>query len=198
MPLAVFAAFGLLAILRSLGQRKPEAVFAASLAVLLASTLVGVRTLSSLENASAPSVQMTMTPQIAAAGQWLKENNQGGNIMVSPHVNQVPSRMMLAMGHYSALQSFEEWQIERPRDLPPTGDRPLRDVMWTMNHPEGERTEHILEQYDIRYIVLYKEMPDRPTADYWKGFEARPELYRRVFENGDVLIVTRRERASAG
>src|SRR5215216_1484673 len=198
VPLAVFAAFGFLAIVRSLGQRKPvAAVFMASLTVLLASTLVGVRVASSLEIASAPSVQMTMTPEIAAAGEWLREHNEGGNIMVSPHVNQVPSRMMLAMGHYSALQSFEVWQIERPRDLPPTGDRPLRDVLWTMNHPKGERTDQILEEYDVRYIVLYKNMPDRPTADYWKGFEARPGLYRTVFENGDVLIVTRRETASA-
>src|SRR5215216_6710611 len=198
VPLAVFAAFGFLAIVRSLGQRKQvAAVFVASLTVLLASTLVGVRVVSSLESASDPSVQMTMTPEIAAAGEWLREHNEGGNIMVSPHVNQVPSRMMLAMGHYSALQSFEVWQIERPRDLPPTGDRPLRDVLWTMNHPKGERTDQILEEYDVRYIVLYKNMPDRPTADYWKGFEARPGLYRTVFENGDVLIVTRRETASA-
>jgi len=198
VPLAVFAAFGFLAIVRSLGQRKQvAAVFVASLTVLLASTLVGVRVVSSLESASDPSVQMTMTPEIAAAGEWLREHNEGGNIMVSPHVNQVPSRMMLAMGHYSALQSFEVWQIERPRDLPPTGDRPLRDVLWTMNHPKGERTDQILEEYDIRYIVLYKNMPDRATADYWKNFEARPGLYRTVFENGDVLIVTRRETASA-
>src|SRR5215218_3992089 len=55
VPLAVFAAFGCLAILRSLGQRKPvAAVFMASLTVLLASTLVGVRVASSLESASAP------------------------------------------------------------------------------------------------------------------------------------------------
>jgi hypothetical protein len=199
VPLAVFAAFGFLAILRSLpGSRKQvAAVFVASLTVLLATTLVGVRTISSLVNASAPSVQMTMTPEIAAAGEWLREHNEGGNIMVSPHVNQVPSRMMLAMGGYSALQSFEVWQIERPRDLPPTGDGPLRDVQWTMNHPKGERTDQILEEYDIRYVVLYKNMPDRPTADYWKNFEARPGLYWTVFENEDVLIVTRRETASA-
>jgi hypothetical protein len=199
VPLAVFAAFGFLAILRSLpGSRKQvAAVFVASLTVLLAATLVGVRTISSLESASGPSVQMTMTPEIAAAGEWLKENNEGGNIMVSPHVNQVPSRMMLAMGGYSALQSFEVWQIERPRDLPPTGDGPLRDVLWTMKHPKGERTDQILEEYDVRYVVLYKDMPDRPTADYWKNFEARPGLYRTVFENEDVLIVTRRETASA-
>jgi hypothetical protein len=41
-------------------------------------------------------------------------------------------------------------------------------------------------------------MPDRQTADYWEAFEARPDLYRTVFENGDVLIVARRGSAPAG
>jgi hypothetical protein len=35
-------------------------------------------------------------------------------------------------------------------------------------------------------------MPDRLTVDYWKPFKARPDLYRAVFENEDVLIVARR------
>ena len=95
--------------------------------------------------------------------------------MVSPHVNQVPSRMMLAMGGYSALQSFEAGQIKTPRDLPPTGPGPL----WVMWHPDGERTRQLFKEHDVRYIVLYKNMPDRPT-----------------FEN-DVLIVARLRVASA-
>jgi hypothetical protein len=170
----------------------------ASLAVLTASTLVGVRTASSLQSASGPSVQMTITPEISAAGEWLREHNSGGNIMVSPQINQVPSRMMLAMGGYSALQSFEPVQIENPRDLPPTGSEPLRDVLWVVTHPGGERTAHLLEKHDVRYVVLYKDMPDRFTRDYWKLFETRPDLFRAVFENEDVLIVARRETASAG
>jgi hypothetical protein len=40
--------------------------------------------------------------------------------------------------------------------------------------------------------VLYKNMPDRPTQDYWKRFRDRPDLYRFAFENDDVLIVARR------
>jgi hypothetical protein len=106
--------------------------------------------------------------------------------------------MMLAMGGYSALQSFEAVQIDNPRDLPPTGPEPLRDVLWVMNHPEGERTQKLLREHDVSYIVLYKEMPDRATVDYWKGFEALPGLYRRVFENEDVLIVTRRSQRTEG
>ena len=136
---------------------------------------------------------MTITPEIAAAGEWLREHNSGGNIIVSPHLNQVPSRMMLAMGGYSALQSFTAWQIDHPRDLPPTGPKPLRDVFWVINHPRGERTDQLLREHDVRYVVLYKNMPDRPTKDYWKSFKASPDLYRMVFENEDVLIAAPRK-----
>ena len=100
---------------------------------------------------------------------------------------------MLAMGHYSALQSFDIIQIQFPRDLPPTGPQPPLDVLEVMNRPAGERTPQLLERYDVRYIVLYKDMPDRPTFDYWRSFKARPELYRITFENEDVLIVEPRE-----
>ncbi|MGI9049746.1 MAG: hypothetical protein ACR2GU_10325, partial [Rubrobacteraceae bacterium] len=105
---------------------------------------------------------------------------------------QVPSRMMLAMGHYSALQSFTEAGIMNARDLPPTGSKPLWDVLEVMNHPEGERTSQLLKKYDVRYIVLYKQVLGSPVVGYWQLFEARPDLYRTVFENKDVLIAKRR------
>jgi hypothetical protein len=193
VPVAILAAVALVAIGRSLGPRRPAVVFAASLVVLLAGSSLAFRTAQSLEDAASPSVQLTTTPEIAAAGAWLGEHNRGGNIMVSPHANQVPSRMMLAMGGYSALQSFEPWQISTPRDLPPTGPQPLQDVLWVMRHPEGELTDRLLKQHDVRYIVFYKDMPDRPTLDYWRLFKASPEAYRVAFENGDVLIVAERE-----
>jgi hypothetical protein len=109
--------------------------------------------------------------------------------MVSPHANQVPSRMMLAMGHYSALQSFEYGQVLNPRDLPPTGPGPLMDVLRTITNPASERALQTLQEHDVRHVVLYKNMPDRPTADYWRLFEANPDLYPPAFENEDVLIV---------
>jgi hypothetical protein len=195
VPLALFAALALAGLLRSVPvpRQRVAAVYTVSLAAMLTATLVGAGVVSSLKSASGPSVQMTITPQIAAAGRWLEEHNRGGNIMVSPHGNQVPSRMMLAMGHYSALQSFEQWQITHPRDLPPTGAKPLEDVLWVMHHPASQRSGRLLGKYQVSYIVLYKNMPDRPTADYWKAFEARPDLYRTVFENRDVLIVVRRK-----
>ena len=192
IPVAILAAVAFVAILRSLGPRRPAVVFAASLVVLLAGSSVAFRTVQSLEGAAAPSVQLTITPGIDAAGAWLQEHNDGGNIMVSPHANQVPSRMMLAMGGYSALQSFEPWQISRPRDLPPTGPQPPQDVLWVMRHPDGDRARQLLAEHDVRYIVLYKNMPDRPTLDYWRNFKALPGTYRAAFENDDVLIVARR------
>ncbi len=190
VPLALLAALAFVTVLRSLlKQRKPAGFVVASLAVALAATLVGLRAAQSFEQAAGPSPHLTMTPEIAAAGEWLGEHNNGGNIIVSPHATQVPSRMMLAMGDYTALQSFEAWQIDNPRDLPPTGPEPLRDVLWVVNHPEGELTQQLLVKHDVRYVILYKSMPDRPTADYWKLFKARPELYEVAFENEEVLIV---------
>ena len=190
-PLALLGA--LVTILRSLwGGGRVDAVFVPCVAALLSVTLVGVQTAQELKLASGPSVLMTMTPQISAAGEWLEDHNTGGSIVVSPHFNQVPSRMMLAMGHYSALQSFGPGQVMNPRDLPPTGPEPLWDVLWVVKHPDDQRTDRILSAYNVRYIVLYKNMPDRPTQDYWLSFEDHPNLYRTAFENGDVLIVERR------
>jgi len=193
VPLALLGALALVTILRSLWRRgRVAAVFVTSVAALLSVALVGVQTAQSLQWASGPSYQMTITPQIAAAGEWLEDHNNGDNIIVSPHVNQVPSRMMLAMGHYSALQSFELGQVMNPRDLPPTGPKPLWDVLWLMTHSDNERSDRILREHDVRYIVLYKNMPDRPTQDYWLSFKSHPNLYRTDFENRDVLIVERR------
>lgn len=194
IPLAVLAALGFVTMLRSLeARKKPQAVFVVSLVVLLTGSLVGFTTVQSLRSSNATSVQLTITPQIATAGEWLKDHHTGGNIIVSPHANQVPSRMMLAMGHYSALQSFEPGQIMNPRDLPPTGPGPAWDVLWVVRHPDNQRTDRILSTYHVRYVVLYKSMPDRPTQDYWKPFEDRSDLYRITFENDAVLIVARRE-----
>jgi hypothetical protein len=194
VPLALFAAYAFASILAPLlRRRKPAAVLAASLAVALTAGLIGLRAVQTYEQAAGASPVM-MTPEIAAAGEWLEEHNTGGNIMVSPHVNQVPSRMMLAMGNYSALQSFAEWQVDHPRDLPPTGSKPMEDVLWVVGHPGGERTEQLLEKHDVRYIVLYKytRLVGFTTA-YWPLYKKRADLYRVVFENEHVLIVAPRK-----
>lgn len=68
----------------------------------------------------------------------------------------------------------------------------MRDVLWVMNHPTSERARDLLKKYDVRYIALYKRMPDRSVTPYWRQFAAHPDLYRAAFENKDVLIVARR------
>lgn len=130
MPLALLGALALVVLLRSLLRQRGRkvAVFAASLAVVLAGSLIGLRAVQSFDQAAGPSPHLVTTPQIAAGGKWLEEHNQGGNIMVSPQENQVPSRMMLAMGDYSALQSFTALQIANPKDLPP--HPPSATGMW--------------------------------------------------------------------
>ena len=193
VPLSIFAALALVVILRALLERRgTKTVYAASVVAVLVGSLLCIRVAQSYQQAVGPSPHQLMTPRIAAAGEWLKKHNTGGNIMVSPQITQVPSRMMLAMGHYSALQSFTEAGIMNARDLPPTGSKPLWDVLEVMNHPEGERTSQLLKKYDVRYIVLYKQVLGSPVVGYWQLFEARPDLYRTVFENKDVLIAKRR------
>src|SRR5215203_5987182 len=194
IPLALLAAFAFITILRVLSERrKPATVLAGTLVVALVGSLISLRAAQSFEQAAGPSPQLMMTRQIAAAGERLREHNDGGNIMVSTHAGHVPSRMMLAMGHYSALQSFPAWRIKSPRDLPPTGPWPLWDVLWVLNHPADERTRRLLKEYDVRYVVLYKDLPTRPKLYYWKPFKTRPELYRVAFENEGVLIVAPRD-----
>ena len=193
VPLALLAALALVIIMKSLvKQRKPAAVIAATLVVVLASSLIGLRAAQSFAQAAGPSPLLMMTPPIAAAGEWLERHNEGGNIMVSPNSGHVPSRMMLAMGHYSRLQSFSAESIRNPRDLPPTGPKPLRDVLWVMNHVATERTQRLLEEHDVRYVVLYKSLTTRSDTYHWKSFKAHPELYRVAFENKGVLILAPR------
>jgi hypothetical protein len=164
-------------------------VFAVSMAVVLAVSLIGLRGAQSFDQAAGESPHLLMSPGIAEAGAWLAEHNAGGNIMVSPQENQVPSRMMLAMGHYTALQSYPESGIRDPRHMPPSGPEPLLDTLWVMYHPAGEKTQDLLEKHDVRYIVLYKKMPDRAVKPFWTLFEPHRDLYENVFENDAVLIM---------
>jgi len=191
IPLSLLAALAFVVLLGTLLRHRGSApgVFAASMAVVLAVFLIGLRGAQGFDQAAGESPHLLMSPGIAEAGGWLTEHNTGGNIMVSPHVNQVPSRMMLAMGHYTALQSYPESGIRDPRHMPPSGPGPLLDTLWVMYHPTGEKTQDLLDKHDVRYIVLYKKMPDRPVTPFWTIFEPRRDLYEKVFENDAVLIV---------
>jgi hypothetical protein len=197
VPLALLGALALVTIMRSLiKERELAAVVVATLAVALASSLIALRAAQSFEQGAGESPLLMMTPPIAAAGEWLERHNEGGNIMVSPNGGHVPSRMMLAMGHYRGLQSFPAESLRDPRDIPPTGQKPLRDVLWVLHHPATGRTQRLLEEHDVDYVVLYKHLPTRSDfyyyIYYWKPFKAHPELYRIAFENKDVLIVAPR------
>lgn len=195
MPLSLLAALALVALVAALVRRGPSAPLALSLAVPLVAATVGMQAWLNLEGSTGESTPLTfttgltVTPEISAAGDWLRENNEGGNIMISPQANQVPSRMMLAMGEYGGMQSYTAANIESNRDLPPAGAGAMRDVLWVMTHPENQLTESYLEEYDVRYLVLFKDLPDRGVVPYWTLFDDPGLPYETVFENEDVLIV---------
>lgn len=200
LPLALLAALVFVSLLSSLvssarsGDRTLR--LAPALGIFLLVAAVEAQAAINLHQATGTQTPLTftrgltVTPEIAAAGEWLKNNNTGrGNIMVSPQGNQVPSRMMLAMSGYSAMQSYPEKSIVARRDLPPAGAEAMWDVLHVMEHPAGSQTRQLLEDYDVRYVVLFKYIPDRPIVPYWQDFLNHPDLYRVAFENEDVLIV---------
>jgi hypothetical protein len=91
---------------------------------------------------------------------------------------------MLAMGGYTRMQSYDAERIKRARDLPPFGAGPMWDALHILRDPTGERTTHLIENNDVRYIVFHKSSPD---AD-WRLYALHKNRYKTVFQNGSVII----------
>jgi hypothetical protein len=193
IPLAVLGALAFVAVLRSSLRSHKPAMFAAA---LLAVTMVGVQAVQNLEQAAGPSPRLKdrpPPPEVVAAGEWLRKHNDGGNILATPYLGYVPSRGMLAMGGYTGMQSYDAARIRRGRDLPPFGAGPLWDALWVLQHPQGERTQRILSENDVRYVVFHRRYP---TID-WRPWQERPDLYRKAFQNESVVIFEPREGSRA-
>jgi hypothetical protein len=193
IPLAVLAAFALVAIVHPSRLRVPAKPHAASLVMVviasLAVAVVGLQAAGNLEDAGKASTNV-ISGEAAMAGEWLGEHNTGGNIVVTPYLNDhVPGSAMLAMGGYTGLRSYSEKRLRTPRALPPSGKEPLMAANWVTGHPAGERTASLLERYDVRYVVLFKNYPGVP----WRAFEEEPDAYENEFENGAMIILSPRE-----
>jgi hypothetical protein len=190
VPLALLAALALVTLLRVPLVLRPAgrgALAAVVLAVALSATLVGAQSVQSLQQAAGPSTRLKDRPapaDVVAAGTWLRQHNQGGSIVSTPYLDYVPSRAMLAMGGYTRMQSYDAERIKRARDLPPFGAGPLWDALQILRNPTGERTAHLIEKNDVRYIVFHKSSPD---AD-WRLYALRKDLYKIVFQNDSVII----------
>jgi hypothetical protein len=190
VPLALLAALALVTLLRVPLVLRPAgrgALAAVVLAVALSATLVGAQSVQSLQQAAGPSTRLKDRPapaDVAAAGTWLRQHNHGGSIVSTPYLDYVPSRAMLAMGGYTRMQSYDAERIKRARDLPPFGAGPLWDALQILRNPTGERTAHLIENNDVRYIVFHKSSPD---AD-WRLYALRKDLYKIVFQNDSVII----------
>ena len=193
IPLAVLAAFALVAIVHPARLRVPAKPHAASLVMVVAAslavTVVGLQAAVNLEDAGKASTNV-ISEEAAMAGEWLGEHNTGGNIVVTPYLNDhVPGSAMLAMGGYTGLRSYSEKRLRTPRALPPSGKEPLVATNWVTGHAAGERTASLLERYDVRYVVLFKNYPGVP----WRAFEEEPDAYENEFENGAMIILSPRE-----
>ncbi|HEX2729742.1 MAG TPA: hypothetical protein VHM16_08300 [Rubrobacteraceae bacterium] len=191
VPLAVLAALALVVILRSAtlnipAWRRPRmvaALVAAGVAAGLSLSLVGVWGARGIEDAAAPAGAL-LTPDLVQAGNWLDAHKTGGKIVTTPYFGRIPNRGMLALSGYDGLQSFAEKRIATPRSLPTGGRGEIEDAGWLLRHASGKRTRNIIESYDIRYVVLSKGYPGANP----RAFALEEDLYRKVFENGTVVI----------
>ncbi len=195
LPLSIFAALAFAALLRVAylpPWPRPAAWLTrlvAVAAVLVAVVAVVFQGGQNLAAAREPSADV-ITPEVASAGEWLRDHNTGGNIISTPDIGPgATNRAALALGGYTELQSYPERRIQDPRSLPPAGKEPLVASQWVLQHPDGERTGEILERHDIRYVVIAKGYPG---VD-WQAFAGRPDLYRTAFENDTVAIFEPRE-----
>jgi len=197
IPLSVLAAFTLVAVLRSLTLHQRDSgvaqstvrAAAAAVASVLALSLVGIGAWKGIENAASPAPATLLTPDLVAAGEWLKEHNTGGKIVPAPSYGAIPSRGVLALGGYDGLQSYPERRVRTPRSLPPGGAQGIEDARWLLLHPQSERAKRIVERYDIRYVVLSKSYPGIDS----RAFQARPNLYRKEFENRSTVVFAPRD-----
>jgi hypothetical protein len=194
IPLAVLAALAFVAILRSAWPREPTASVKARLVTVLVSVVavvvVGLQAAENLSSAGRGSPNV-ISREAALAGKWLGEHNDGGNIVVTPYLNDhIPGSAMLAMGGYTGLRSYAQERLRTPRALPPSGRGPLLAAHWMTRHPVGGRTESLHDRYDVRYVVLHKRYPGVP----WRAFKGASGAYESVFENGAVIIFAPRDR----
>jgi hypothetical protein len=156
-------------------------------AALLSAGLLVVQTTRNLEEAAGPSERprdRPATPEVAAAGAWLERNNEGGSIVATPYLDYVPSRGMLAMGGYTKMQSYDYARILRARDLPPFGEGPLLDALWLLKHPTGEKTQRIMHENDVRYVIFHKRYP----GISWLPYAEQRDLYKISYQNPSVVI----------
>ena len=193
-PLALLAAPVLLLLLRAAPRLAPSrAALAVTLAAaLLSAGLLVVQTTRNLEAASGPSERprdRPAPPEVAAAGTWLGDNNEGGSIVATPYLDYVPSRGMLAMGGYTEMQSYDYGRILRARDLPPFGEGPLLEALWLLKHPTGDKTQGIMREYDVRYVVFHKRYP----GISWLPYARQDDLYRVAYQNPSVIVFEPRD-----
>ena len=202
IPLAALGAFALVVVLRSvmsyapsLSQRSRQVatLALAVVALCISFAFVGIWGVRGIEDAAEPAEGTLLNPDLVEAGDWLRENKSGGNIVTSPSFGSVTNRGMLALGGYDRLQSFAEKRVKSPRSLPPAGRSEIEDAGWMLQNPSGERAAKIIDRYDIRYAVLSKRYPGTNP----RAFASDNNRYRIAFQNDTIVIFAPREKNSS-
>lgn len=188
VPLAVLAGFALVTVARSYnpGRRLSGVATALVLAVVLFGSG------SNLYAATRPNSLLIMTPELEAAGEWLRAHNTGGTIITSPVVNAA----LLAESGYAGLPGLTRYQLDNPRILERRFWGQAREVRGAYADPNGDRARQTLWKYDVRYVALHKYVH---AGSHWarrqdKGIiDVRPfrhnrRRYRLVYENDQVVI----------
>lgn len=185
VPLSILAAFTFMTLLRSFNRYKPLTV----IAVFLASFVVVLQIQSSMVSANRFSRLMLMTPEVEAAGHWLRAHNEGGSIITNPVFNQP----LLALGYYDRLPAVTDEQLDNIRGVPPKYRQQIEDVQWVYKVAGQPKTRQILDRYDVRYLVFVKEPPrymrDKPLIRVkWTRYLSKSYRYAVAYENSNVII----------
>lgn len=179
-PLAVVGAFAVVTVLRGF-RRGGLPQYAAVAVVVVAVTLYASDSIEQTTQARGA----VISADVADAGSWLRQHNTGGTIVTTPIFSAgVSNRAMLALGRYTRLQSYRTFRIENPRSLPTGGKQELLDAKEVLDHPTSNRTQRIIDRYDIRFVVLFTPSPAADLASY----QANPELFRKVYGNTTMQI----------
>lgn len=179
-PLAIVGAFAVVTVLRGI-RRGGLPQYAAIVLVVAAMALY---TGDSVEKTTQVRGGV-ITADVVDAGSWLRGHNTGGTIVTTPMFSAgISNRAMLALGGYTRLQSYRAFRIENPRSLPTGGKQELLDAKEVLEHPISNRTERIIERYDVRFVVLFTPAPAADLASY----QANPEFFREVYRNDTMEI----------
>ena len=190
IPLSILSAVALVAM--SGKVRRAWIIQLAALTLIIFALFTDIQ--RNLYFSSLPSGYLVMNRSIEAAAEWLKEHNDGGRIISTPYIHHAANNALLAIAGYSELESAPADNLRDPRTvLPGEQQQEVSLSLWVVTHPDSGRTIQILQQYDVRYIVVFEGFEkylDEPYKETISSdiFLDYPNLYRLEYQGYGVMI----------